>query len=436
MIIDIHNHIVAGEELSRYQASLINSRGFHGKRKPPVTEESIKSATWQGHKHTEVLDQVGTDMAFISPRPYTMMHSEKPEKIVHWYCEAVNDAIALQVKVEPTRFRGIAGLPQNAGVGPENTFDEIDRCINELGMVGIMINPDPGEGDGLTPGMGDEYWYPLYEKMVSMDIPALVHSASCRNQRESFHGHFITEESIAILSLLNSNVFSDFPGLKLIISHGGGSVPYQVGRWRSQLRGPGNTENFDERLQQLYFDSALYNTESLELLFKVVTPDRCLFGTERPGAGSKPNPRTGRWYDDVKPLIDEMDWLSEEEKAGILGGNAEKVFTRFKANGKPAKAPPPRAKGRHVDVPVNWRPTGGYGPNPDMATIVAILRAADGAPVPIRDILPHMVTGTRDTVHVRWAVRTRLAKRGYGIVVQGRGQDATLQLVTDPGGDA
>ena len=248
-----------------------------------------------------------------------MMHSEKPEKIVRWYCEAVNDAIALQVKVEPTRFRGIAGLPQNAGVGPENTFEEIDRCIDELGMVGIMINPDPGEGDGLTPGMGDEYWYPLYEKMVAMDIPGLVHSASCRNQRESFHGHFITEESIAILSLLNSNVFNDFPGLKLIISHGGGSVPYQVGRWRSQLRGPNNTENFDDRLRQLYFDSALYNTESLELLFKVAKPDRCLFGSERPGAGSKPNPRTGRWYDDVKPLIEEMDWLSEEEKAGDPG---------------------------------------------------------------------------------------------------------------------
>ena len=329
MIIDIHNHIVAGEELSRYQASLINSRGFHGKRKSGVTEETIAAAAWQGHKHTEVLDQVGTDMAFISPRPYTMMHSEKPDKIVHWYCEAVNDAIALQVKAEPRRFRGIAGLPQCAGVGPGNTFDELHRCIDELGMVGVMINPDPGEGDGLTPGMGEEYWYPLYEKMVEMDVPGLVHSASCRNPRESFHGHFITEESIAILSLMNSGVFADFPGLKLVISHGGGSVPYQVGRWRSQLRGPGNTENFDERLRHLYFDTALYNTESLELLFKVVRPDRCLFGTERPGAGSKPNPRTGRWYDDVKPLIDEMDWLTDDEKAAVLGDNAEKVFSRF-----------------------------------------------------------------------------------------------------------
>jgi predicted TIM-barrel fold metal-dependent hydrolase len=110
-----------------------------------------------------------------------------------------------------------------------NTFDEVDRCINELGFVGIMINSDPGEGDGQTPAMGNEYCYPLCEKMVKMDIPGLVPGASCKNPRESFHGHCITEESIAILSLVDSEVFQDFPKLKLIISHGGGSVPYQVG---------------------------------------------------------------------------------------------------------------------------------------------------------------------------------------------------------------
>ena len=294
MVIDIHNHIVAGEQLQTFQAGLINSAGFHKPRGVVVTEKDIQAAKWHGHRHSEVLGEVGTDFAFISPRPYTMMHSAKPEKIVHWYCQAVNDALALQVKMEPNKFRAIAGLPQNAGVAVTNSFDEIDRCINDLGFVGIMINPDPGEGDGMTPAMGQEYWYPLYEKMVKMDIPGLVHGASCKNPRESFHGHFITEESIAILSLVDSNVFKDFPKLKLIISHGGGSVPYQVGRWRSQLRGPNDTETFDQRLKQLYFDTALYSIESLKLLFRICGPERCLFGTERPGAGSKTDPRTGK----------------------------------------------------------------------------------------------------------------------------------------------
>ena len=115
MIIDIHNHIVAGEQLQNFQANLINSAGFHRPGGTVVTEKHIETARWRGHKHSEVLNEVGTDYGFISPRPYTMMHSAKPEKIVHWYCKAVNDALALQVKMEPKKFRAIGGLPQNAG---------------------------------------------------------------------------------------------------------------------------------------------------------------------------------------------------------------------------------------------------------------------------------------------------------------------------------
>lgn len=322
MIIDSHQHVVAGPRLGSYQGGLLNSRGFHGKGNHGITPDYVKDLKQRGKTHIELLDEVGTDVALLSPRPYTMMHSEKPEKIVHWYAEATNDAIAACMANEPHRFFGVAGLPQSSGVSPTNTFDEIDRCINELGFVGIMINPDPGEGDYATPGMGDEHWYPLYEKMVAMDVPALIHGAACKNLRESFHNHFITEESIAVLSVIDSPVFDIFPTLKLLISHGGASIPYQVGRWRSQLRGPNDTETFDDRLKKLYFDTGLYNTESLELLFKIVGPDRCLFGTERPGAGSKTDPRTGNWYDDLKPLIEGIDFLTDADKQAIFSGNA------------------------------------------------------------------------------------------------------------------
>ncbi len=329
MIIDAHQHVVASAQLGNYQASLFHSRGSQDRSHHRISPESIANARWQGHKHSEVLDEVGTDLAFISPRPYTMMNSEKPEIMVHWYAAAVNDVIKMAVDNEPDRFRGIAGLPQCSGTSPTNTFEEIDRSINDLGFIGVMVNPDPGEGDYATPAMGEEYWYPLYEKLEAMDVPILLHPGSCKNTREPFHNHFITEESIAILSIAKSTVFEDFPKLKMVISHGGGSVPYQVGRWRSQMRGPNDTETFDERLKMFYFDTGLYNKESLELLFKIVGPDRCLFGTERPGAGSKMDPRSGRWYDDLKPVIEEIDFLTAEDREGIFQKNAEAVYTRL-----------------------------------------------------------------------------------------------------------
>ena len=326
MIIDAHQHLVTGSQIGQYQAFLINGRGFHGKGHPGVTAETVASWKTAGKSHSELLDDVGTDMAFLSPRPYSLMHSEKPDKIVHWFCEANNNAIALAVQNEPHRFRGVAGLPQCDGAPVTDTFEEIDRCINDLGFIGIMINPDPSEGQHTTPTMGEEYWYPLYEKMEKEDIPALIHPASCKDLRESFHNHFITEESIAILSLAKSTVFDDFPGLKIIMSHGGGSIPYQIGRWRARMRGANGEETFDRHVKNLYYDTCLYNQESLELLFKIVGTDRCLFGTERPGAGSADNPRTGEWYDNTKPLIDDIDFLSDEDRGAIYEGNARGVY--------------------------------------------------------------------------------------------------------------
>ena len=196
MIIDAHGHTNAPPTLYAYKAGLLASKGAHGKGNPNVTEEQMENAV-KNHLANN-LDKVGTDVQFLSPRPFQLMHSEKPEKIVHWWVEANNDAIATSVKLAPTRYRGVAGLPQCAGVPITNTFEEIDRCINDLGFIGIMINPDPYEGDGThAPGMGDEYWYPLYEKMVQLDVPGLIHGGNFRFSREPELGYFITEQTIA-----------------------------------------------------------------------------------------------------------------------------------------------------------------------------------------------------------------------------------------------
>ena len=74
----------------------------------------------------------------------------------------------------------------------------------------------------------------------------------------------------------------------------------------------------------------LYNQESLDLLFKIVGPDRCMFGTENPGTGSSQDPKTGKWLDDTKPDIEGISWLTEEDKANIFENVPRKVHSRFK----------------------------------------------------------------------------------------------------------
>jgi OH-DDVA meta-cleavage compound hydrolase len=335
MIIDAHGHVTAPDKLYVYKAGLVSHRGAHGRGSAGATDDDVKHAlnepVFGGSSHLAQLAEVGTDMQLVSPRPYQMMHSENP-RLVNWFMEETNNIIGKQTKLYPNVFRGVCGLPQSPGVSPSNCLAELERCVKQLGFVGCLINPDPGEASGIeTPALGDRYWYPLYEKLVELDVPGHVHSAGCRSDRLPYSLHFINEESIAVVSLLNSNVFKDFPTLKILVSHGGGAIPYHWARFEaSSLRTPGATR-FSERMRNLYYDTVLYSSGSLELLIKTVGADRCLFGTERPGVGTVKDPRTGKWLDETRYLIEAFDWLSDADKKLIFEGNAKKLFKLDKA---------------------------------------------------------------------------------------------------------
>jgi 4-oxalmesaconate hydratase len=137
---------------------------------------------------------------------------------------------------------------------------------------------------------------------------------------------FIVEESIAVVSLLDSRVFEDFPTLKIVVGHGGGAIPYQMGRFRAWNRRRQEARSYDEKLRQLYFDTCNYSKESLDFLFRVVGVDNCLFGTESPGTGSVRDPDTGRDFDDLKPVIEAIEWLTPADRQKIFEGNVRKVY--------------------------------------------------------------------------------------------------------------
>lgn len=329
-IIDCHAHMAVPTQLPAYKAGLLSHRGAHGRGKVGASDADIQAAfdrvEMAPYGHIECLDRAGVDMQVLSPRPYQMMHSEKPAKLVHWYMEEVNDLIHRQCAMHPDRFVPMAGLPQTAGDPIENALPELERCVTEMGFRGCLINPDPFENSGeMAPPMGDRYWYPLYEKMVELDVVGHIHSAASRNpDREPYSLHFINEETTAVYGLIKSTVLDDFPDLKILVSHGGGAIPYQYARFdSSSVRRP---PRFKDRMQRLYYDTVLYSREAVELLIKVVGPDRCLFGAEMPGVGSAVNPETGETFDTIVPYIQECDFITDDEKAAILGGNAAKLF--------------------------------------------------------------------------------------------------------------
>lgn len=334
MIIDAHAHLFAPPSLYAHRSNLIVAGGQYGSSyRAKVSDADLKTYADQ---NVAIMDGVGTDLQLLSPRPFLMLNgTARWNDIVDWTRDN-NDVVARTVAMHPTRFRGVGSLPQQAGRPVESLFDEIDRVVDELGFVGVLVNPDPSEGMNTSPPMGDPYWYPLYEKLCALDLPAHIHSGQCCNGRETYDEHFMAEEGLAITSVYRAGVFDRFPDLKLMISHGGGPIPFQIGRWRShremaRANGvvPKDAPRFDDILRKFWFDTVVHNPDSLDLLFKRVGHDRCCFGTERPGSGGGIDPDSGRPYDDIKPMIEGLASLDDAAKTAIFEGNARRLFNRL-----------------------------------------------------------------------------------------------------------
>jgi 4-oxalmesaconate hydratase len=223
-------------------------------------------------------------------------------------------------------------LPQSPGVSPKNCIRELERCVKELGFIGCNLNPDPSDGYWTDPPLTDRYWYPLYEKLVELDVPAMVHvSMSCN---PAFHGtgaHYLNGDTTAFMQFIQADLFKDFPTLKMIIPHGGGAVPYHWGRYRGlaqDMKRPPLTE----LLKNVYFDTCVYHKPGMELLLKIVPEDNVLFASEIVGAVKGIDPETGFHYDDTKRYIDEIEWLSAARREKVYQGNAFKVYPRLKAH--------------------------------------------------------------------------------------------------------
>ena len=96
--------------------------------------------------------------------------------------------------------------------------------------------------------------------------------------------------------------------------------------WHVRRRRPGT---FDDLMKKLNFDTCNYSKEALEFLFRVVGTDNVMFGTEKPGTGSAFNAEWGHDFDDLKPVIESMESLTDEDRKKIFECNCRRVYTRF-----------------------------------------------------------------------------------------------------------
>ena len=332
MIIDCHGHYTTEpQQLHDFRKKQTEAIG-HGEHLSPgnlnITDDQIRESL-EGAQ-LKLQRSRGTDLTIFSPRAAGMSHHIGDEHTSMDWSRLCNDLIHRVCTLYPKNFIGVCQLPQSPGVSPANCAAELERCVKEYGFVGCNLNPDPSGGFWKTKSLTDCSWYPLYEKMVDLDVPAMIHvSASCNPCCHTTGAHYINGDTTAFMQLIMGDLFKDFPTLKFIIPHGGGAVPYHWGRYRGLALNNGKPELTEHLLKNVFFDTCVYHLPGIELLTKVVPIDNILFASEMVGAVRGIDPMTGHDFDDTKKYIDKLSSLTAEDKAKIFSGNALRVYPRL-----------------------------------------------------------------------------------------------------------
>ena len=333
MIIDCHGHYTtapaAHQKFRDAQIAGLEDPTAPAARPGAISDDEIRDSIEKNQLRLQ--SERGADLTLFSPRASAMGHHLGNEAVSSAWTRVNNDLIRRVVDLYPGNFAGVCQLPQSPGVPIANSVAELERCVRELDFVGCNLNPDPSGGHWTSPPLTDRHWYPFYEKMVELDVPAMIHvSASCNPNFHATGAHYINADTTAFMQFIEGDLFRDFPTLRFIIPHGGGAVPYHWGRYRGladMLKRPPLEEHV---MRNVFFDTCVYHQPGIDLLVRVVDIGNILFGSEMVGAVRGIDPRTGHYFDDTKRYIDALS-VSSAQKERIYEKNARRVFPRLDA---------------------------------------------------------------------------------------------------------
>ncbi|MEO5885974.1 MAG: amidohydrolase family protein [Candidatus Limnocylindrales bacterium] len=322
-IIDIHTHMFTRRWLELLRAS---GSPYHVQARPDGKEEIFRGQTpvvlpQPGHfdygLRIATMDEVGIDVSVVSltcPNVYWGGESTSLSA-----ARDANASMALAEQAYPGRIRWFASLPWQY---PERAVEELARSCDE-GAVGVMVLANIA-GRSLTEGA----FAPIWREIDRRALPVLVHpgeppGADLLDMGAfdlSWSVGFMFDTTLAITRMIFDGFLDRYPDLQLIAAHGGGTLPYLVGRLEK-----GDEVELPERrrmqaaptdyLRRIWYDCITYDLGALRYLISVVGADRVMFGTDWP-----------HQVHDIAGAMANTAALPPDERDAIRGGNAQRLF--------------------------------------------------------------------------------------------------------------
>lgn len=262
---------------------------------------------------TATMDRTGVERQLISPFiGLTAYGLDDPAG--RWYSRLHNEMMA---QTASRRFVPMATVPLQSG----GAADELVYAVERLGMAGVEIGTDTGAGN-----LDDDGLEPFWAAAEELRCLVLIHpSGPTRTPVPYRLGNFVgnpSDTTMAVARLMFGGVLDRHPGLRICLVHGGGFLPYQVGRLERGFRVYGGDRIKTsplELVRRLYYDTVLHSVSRLRTLIDAVGVDRVLLGTDYPFEMGDPDPQA---------TLAGIPGLRERERRLIARETAERLITR------------------------------------------------------------------------------------------------------------
>ena len=279
----------------------------------------VQANAWDAETRLADMDADGVDVQVVAPTP-VFFHYTRPGAEAVLAMRVFND-LALEICApDPVRFRAFCQVPLQ---DPDAACAELDRCM-AAGHVGVEIGNHVGDRD-----LDDAGVVTFLQHCAEVGAPVFVHPWDMPSspRMDRWMGGWLagmpTETQLSILAMILGGVFDRVPSsLRICFAHGGGSFPFWLGRienaWHARRDVIGTSEHPPSHyLDRFSVDSVVLDPRALRLLVDTLGDTGVMLGSDYPyPLGERP----------VGQVIHRSDFLTEESRTRLLGGNAERFL--------------------------------------------------------------------------------------------------------------